>query len=97
MAVQRIIIDVEMIDGTEHLGIKTVVADQMRFSTARKKHNWPALADDPLFGCTFMAWAALSRLGKYSESWDQFCADAAAVSEAGVEDVDPSTATPSNV
>ncbi|MDV8003857.1 hypothetical protein [Rhodococcus sp. IEGM 1318] len=94
MALTRMILDVEMEDGTLHEDIKTNIADQMLYSKQAKMKKWGSVTDDPLTFINFMAFAALSRLGKYTKGFDDFCNEAGAVgeSESGPEGIDPSKA-----
>ncbi|MBF6085299.1 hypothetical protein IU485_28420 [Nocardia cyriacigeorgica] len=95
MAVTRITVDVAMLDGTEHTGIQTTVADQMLYARTRRTHKWDSPQDDMLTFINFLAYAALRRLGLFAGSWDQFVEAAAAVSETS-DDVDPTSPVPSN-
>lgn len=92
MAIQRMVLDVEMEDGTVHTGIKTNIADQMLYSRKSKMEKWGSVSDDPLTFLNFMAFAALSRLGLYPKGWNEFINDAAAVGDSGSEDISPTTA-----
>ncbi|WP_069160081.1 hypothetical protein [Nocardia altamirensis] len=96
MAVSRIVVDIAMLDGTEHHGIETTVADQMAYARTRRTHNWDTPQDDPLTFLNFLGYAALRRLGLFPGSWDEFVTAAAAVSEAGQHVVDPTNPAPSN-
>ncbi|KAA0925956.1 hypothetical protein [Rhodococcus sp. ANT_H53B] len=89
MAIQRLILDIEMEDGTEHLGIKTNLADQAKFAKSRSVHKWPSVQEDPITFINFLAFAALSRLGKFEGGFDKFCNEAGAVQEAGQEEITP--------
>lgn len=91
MAVKRLIVTVEMEDGTVHENVKTNLADQMLFAKTRQKHNWAGPTDDPMLWLNFMAYAALRRRGLFEGSWDEFCNAAGGV-EAVEEDVNPTTA-----
>lgn len=85
MALTRMILDVDMEDGTEHRNIKTNIADQMLYAKKARIEKWAGPADDPFTFATFMAFAALYRLGLYSKGFDDFCKEAAAVGPAGDE------------
>lgn len=82
MALTRMILDVEMEDGTLHEGIKTNIADQMLYAKKAKMEKWGSVSDDPLTFINFMAWAALHRLGLYDKGFNDFVNDAGAVAPA---------------
>lgn len=96
MAVARIVLNVEMLDGTEHLDVHTTVADQMAYARTRRTHKWDAPQDDPLTFVTFLAFAALRRTGAFTGGWDDFVAQAAAVAETERDEVVPTNPVPSN-
>ncbi|MCP2281063.1 hypothetical protein [Nocardia amikacinitolerans] len=96
MAVARIVVDVAMLDGTEHLGVQTTVADQMAYARTRRTHKWDSPQDDPITFVNFLAFAALRRTGAFTGGWDEFVAQAAAVSETARDEVDPTSPVPSN-
>lgn len=94
--IQRIILDVAMLDGTEHTDVAVVVADRMKLSEVARRHKWGGLDTDPDRGMTFLAYAALSRRGLFSGTFDDFvnAAEVVAPQEDAV-DVDPTvTAIP---
>lgn len=82
MALTRMIIDVDMEDGTEHRNIKTNIADQMLYAKKAKMEKWGSVTEDPLTFINFMAFAALFRLGLYTKGFNDFVNEAAAVSPA---------------
>lgn len=93
MAIQRLYIDVVMVDGTEH-HVEAIGADRHRWSMTAPKHKWPKMADDPDLWSGFLAWSALYRTGKYTQGYDQFTQDAAAWQmQEDAPDVDPSAST----
>lgn len=95
MAIQRIIIDVAMIDGTEHTGVVVTTADRMKLAATARRHKWGTLQDDPDRSITFLAWAALTRRGVFSGTWDDFVNQSETVTSPEAEDVPPTvTATP---
>lgn len=89
MAIHRIILDVEMIDGTQHMEVKTCLADQALYAKTRRVQKWDGPAEDPLTFLNFLAFAALKREGKYTDSYDSFINDCAAVGDSGEDEVDP--------
>lgn len=62
---------VTLADGTTHT-VEAANPDRVRWDMTRAKHNWPATADAPFLMTTFMAWAALKRLGTYTGTWETF-------------------------
>jgi len=95
MAIQRIIVDVAMLDGTEHTGVVITTADRMKLASTARRHKWGSMTDDPDRSITFLAWCALERLGLFSGTWDDFVAQSETVTSPDAVDVDPTpTATP---
>lgn len=82
MAIQKITVDVEMIDGTVHEDVRVILADMIRYSDVARRHKWGVLEEDPIRAGAFMAFAAMSRLGLYDENrgFDAFTTDVAMVS-----------------
>lgn len=92
MAVMRVRLNVEMLDGTEHSDIATTVADHMAYARTRRAQKWDAPQDDMITYLHFLAYAALKRLALFVGTWDEFVNSAAAVAEAGeTEPVDPTS------
>ena len=89
MATTRLILDVEMVDGTVHEDVSTTLADQVLYSTTRNKHKWPTLQEDPTMFINFIAYAAMKRENRFTGTWDEFCNQCAGVGEAGADEVDP--------
>lgn len=77
---QQMTVNVLMVDGTEHANVPVILADQVGFSSARQRHKWPTMQDDPVLAGGFMAFLAMKRLGLFTDSWDQFTASVASVS-----------------
>lgn len=95
MAIQRIIIDVAMLDGTEHSGVVVTTADRMKLAGVARRQKWGTMQDDPDRSITFLAYAALCRLGQFSGSFDDFVNASETVTAPEVADVDPTlTNTP---
>lgn len=94
MAIQRIIADVRMLDGTEHEGVVITTADRMKLAETARRHKWGTLQDDSDRSITFLAWHALVRLGKFAGNFDQFVQQSETVTAPEAQDVDPTqTAT----
>lgn len=89
MAINRLIVDIEMVDGTVHKDVGTTLADQMLFSKTRKVQKWDGPTEDPLLFLNFMAYAALRRNGLFEGGFDAFTNQCAAVGQSGDEPVDP--------
>ena len=93
MALQKILLDVEMIDGTIHENIRVIVPDMIRHSEVAQRHTWPTnIADDPMRGAAFYAYAALTRLGIYpkDKGFDDFVNEVAMIEADGLgEEVNP--------
>lgn len=64
---------IEFQDGTT-ITVREIFADQVRWDTDRAKRGWPGLTESPILATGYMAWAAAVREGKFTGSWDQFCA-----------------------
>ena len=95
MAMQKIHVDVEMMDGTEHENIRVILADMIRYSDTARRHKWGGMEDDPVRAGAFMAYAAMTRTGSYpaDKGFDKFTADVAMVMADFGDAVDP-TQTP---
>lgn len=77
---QKMTVDVVMVDGTEHKGVQVILADQVGYSTARQRHKWAPMEDDPLMAGAFMGYLAMKRQGLFTGSWDEFTLAVAAIS-----------------
>ncbi|MCQ4120404.1 hypothetical protein [Rhodococcus tibetensis] len=86
MSINRFVFDVEMVDGTVHRNVTAIVADQMAYSSTRRKHKWDGPQEDPLLFANFLAFSALRRNGLFDGGFDAFCNAAAAVAEIGDDD-----------
>lgn len=97
MPLKRTVAAVELADGTIYDDIRIINPDRLRYGETAQKHRWPSptVKNDvgtlPILDYeeTFLAWAALKRLGLYSGTWEAFKdTDCVAVSMETV-DVDP--------
>lgn len=81
MAIPKITVDVEMLDGTEHEGIRVIGADLIRHADTAKRHKWGSLEDDPMRAQFFLGYAAMTRTGQYPKDtgFDQFIEEVAMV------------------
>lgn len=96
MAIPKISVSVEMLDGNEYDDMRVISADLIRHSEVAKRHNWGSLEEDPMRAQIFMGYAAMTRLGNYpsDRGFDDFvneCAGVAADFGDG-EDLDPTPA-----
>lgn len=91
MAMQKITVNVEMIDGTEHNDVRVILADMIRYSDVAQRHKWPSLEDDPIRAGAFMGYAAMTRLGLYDKTrgFDDFVNDVAMVSADFGDELEP--------
>jgi hypothetical protein len=97
MGLKRTVAAVELADGTIHTDIRVINPDRLRYGETAQRHKWPSptvkneVGTIPIldYEDTFLAWAALTRLGLYSGKWEAFKdSDCVAVSMETV-DVDP--------
>ena len=81
MAIQKIMLDVEMMDGTVHENIRPILADMIRYSDVSQRHKWRGMEDDPIRAGAFLAYAAMTRTGVYdaNKGFDEFTGDVAMV------------------
>lgn len=81
MAIQKIMLDVEMMDGTVHENIRPILADMIKYSDVSQRHKWRSMEDDPIRAGAFLAYAAMTRTGMYDANtgFDQFTNDVAMV------------------
>lgn len=81
MAIPKITVDIEMLDGTEHENIRVVSADLMRHAEVSRRHKWGSLEEDGMRAQIFLGYAALTRLGHYpkDKGFDEFVEDNAMV------------------
>lgn len=94
---QKILLDVEMLDGTIHEDIRVILADMIRHSEVAQRHGWPSIDNDQIRGGAFLAYAAMTRTELYPKDrgFDDFVNEVAMVSADFGEEVDPTqTATP---
>lgn len=62
--------------------------DLVRWDRTRVRHKWPTSTDAPFMFMTFVSWAAATRLGLTSDTFDQWEADVADLAEADPDDDD---------
>lgn len=97
---QKILLDVEMLDGTIHNDVRIILADIIDYSDTARRHGWGTIEDDEIRAAAFMAYAALGRMGHLDRTtygFDQFVNDVAMVygDPYGGDAVDPTRpATP---
>jgi hypothetical protein len=71
MGLPRQQINVELANG-DVFELEIINPDRIRFETERTKWGLPSLEDGAFTYMTFLAWAALKRLGKYEGDWPTF-------------------------
>lgn len=89
---QKITVDVEMLDGTVHEDVRIIMADLMAYSDTARKHGWGSIQDDEIRSQAFLAYAALGRIGKIDRTtygFNDFINDCAMVYADFGDDVDP--------
>lgn len=81
MAMKKILVDVEMIDGTEHNDIRVILDDMIRYSDTAQRRKWPDMQTDMLRAGAFMAFAAMQRTGLFpvESGFDSFTKQVAMV------------------
>lgn len=80
MAIKKVLMSVEMNDGTEHENIRVTVPDQLQWARTARQKGWDP--QDQITAGYFMVWHALKRLGLYTGTWEKFSTeDAVAVDE----------------
>lgn len=97
MPIQRIIIDVAMLDGAEYPGLTVITADRMKLAETARRHKWGGLGDetDGDRSITFLAYCAMTRLGHFTGTWAEFIDRCETVTAPEVAEVDPTrTNTP---
>lgn len=70
MAINVPSVNVLMADGTEHIGVRLSIADQLQWTRTARAHRWES--DDQMLATVFMAWHALKRRGLTDVSWEEF-------------------------
>lgn len=81
MAIQKIMLDVEMMNGEVHENIRPILADMIKYSDVAQRHKWRGMEDDPIRAGAFLAYSAMTRTGLYDANtgFDQFTQDVAMV------------------
>ncbi len=94
MAIQRIRLDIAMLDGTEHPDVVVTTADRMRLAGHARARNWGDMATDADRSITFLAWSALSRLALFTGTFEDFVQQSETITAPEeAENVDPTEAT----
>lgn len=91
---QRIVVDVEMIDGRKYEKVRVFLADMIRYSDVARRHKWGSMEEDTIRAISFMAYAAMVRTGLYDgdKGFDEFAAEVAWIENEESEPVDPTQA-----
>lgn len=69
--IRRTLISVEMQDGTRYLDRRVLFADKIRLEKAARNNNWNITRDEFTVQA-FLAWAALTREGEVSDTYEAF-------------------------
>lgn len=86
-SMQRIISQIAFLDGRE-IEIPVIIADQIAYSNAARKFNWPSAEKDPMLAGIYFGFAAAKRTGEFEGTWDEFTHQVVQVT-ARKEDVNP--------
>lgn len=91
---QRMKLDVEMLDGTIHKDVTVLLCDVIRHSDVSRRHKWGSVQEDSVRAVAFMAYAAMVRTGLYNgdKGFDEFVNEVAWIEQEDVEAVDPTQA-----
>lgn len=85
-------VKVTMADGSSH-DLTIANPDRIKWDRTAQKHKWPKFTDAPFLGLTFLAWSAMTRTGKTTDTWETFsdttCLDVESMDEDGDTEVDP--------
>lgn len=71
MPLPRQRINVELANG-EEFELEAINPDMIRYETEGPRYGLGKIEDSPFSYMTFLAWAALKRLGKYDGDWPTF-------------------------
>lgn len=92
MSVQRIVLNVEMEDGTQFADLRIKNPALVAYDLERTSKKWQAAQEVPMFWRTFIAWRQLVNQGDYAGTFAEFrdkdCADIDQVKNEE-EEVDP--------
>lgn len=88
---------VEMVDGTTLSG-RTIMPDMLRYeeTAKRQKPPWGGISDNPAVWEAFVSWAALTREGKWSGTFEEWKQSVASI-DFEFEDVRPTNGASSAV
>lgn len=94
MATSTPIFTVELADGTVLEDVRVLNADMIRFDMTRARHKWPSGTEAPILMLTFWVWAALTREGRTTDTWELFSEQScvSVVKTNGDDVADPTTA-----
>jgi hypothetical protein len=97
MGLARQQVKVELANG-DVFEVDCINPDRIRYETERTKWGLAPLEEAPFTYMTFIAWAALKRIGKYEGDWPTFktsdCVVCEPVDEEDAGEVDPTRAAP---
>lgn len=86
-------VTVTLVDGSQ-VTEAILNPDRVRWDMTAARHKWPQFKDAAFLGITFLAWAALTRAGAYTSSWEQFRDHDAIEIDILNDDDDPKDPTP---
>lgn len=72
MSLPKMNLTVVLKDTEEPLEVQAINPDLIRFETEQQKRGLRSSEDAPLTWMTFLAWAALTREGRYTKDWQEF-------------------------
>ncbi len=88
--VSRLIVDVELDDGTVHSDLRIKNPALVAYDLERAAKKWPDAREAPLLWQTFIAWRQLKNDGLYAGDFRDFRdSDCVEVTQVEVEEVDP--------
>jgi hypothetical protein len=83
------------LEGLDEYEVQANGADLVRWDLTAAKHKWPEMGKAPFLWSTFVTWAASSRTGIVTDTWDQYLARVEAVEALDQStDVDPTDPDP---
>lgn len=87
-SIPKMTVSVRMLNGTEYPDILVVTADRMRLASHAQREKWGSITEDPDRSVTFLAWAALRRLGQFTGTFSTFISETETVAAPEPEDED---------
>ena len=95
MSVSRLVVDVELDDGTLHEGLRIKNPALVAYDLERAAKKWPDAKEAPLLWQTFITWRQLRNDDLYGGDFKAFrevdCVDVTQVEEEEVDPTSPAT------